>query len=311
MNSPYRNLMAIGAVTLAPLVSTPAFAHEPVKIAQADWTGPVVVCGIIAKILTDEMGVSVRRTALPVGPVTHEAVIAGDIDLGCEDWPSYNQTKEIYISEFGGDGSEIYLGETGNEGNTGYFVPRYMVEGDNPVAPDLKSVTDLNNYVDLLKGLETGDRGRLIGCPVVNWACEDQARLDALGVNFQAVELGSETAHWAEMKARYQRGEPFVAYAWEPHWIHAELDLIELEMPAYDEAKWPATDWPNDIPFNYGSPHLLTDHPEVVELVRNVKITNAIQAPLIFETDINGMDPDDVIEEWMAANEDIWRSWLP
>ena len=163
MKYPYRNLLAIGAVTLSALAATPAFADDPVKIAQADWTGPVVVCGIIAKILTDEMGVSVRQTPLPVGPVTHEAVIAGDIDLGCEDWPSYNQTKETYIAEFGGDGSVRYLGETGNEGNTGYFVPRYMVEGDNAVAPDLKSVTDLNKYVDLMKGLETGDRGRLIG----------------------------------------------------------------------------------------------------------------------------------------------------
>ena len=261
--------------------------------------------------MTEEMGLKVRRVPLPVGPVTHEAVIAGDIDLGCEDWPSYNQTKETYITEFGGDGSEVYMGETGNQGNTGYFVPRYMVEGDGAPTPDLKSVTDLNKYVDLLKGLETGDRGRLIGCPLVNWACEDQARLDALGVNFQAVELGSEAAHWSELKARYQRGEPFVAYAWEPHWIHAELDLVELELPPYDAAKWPATDWPNDIPFNFGSTHLVAEHPEAAALVRNVKITNEIQSPLIFEIDVNGRDADEVIDEWMAANEATWRPWLP
>ena len=42
-----RILQLIGAVTLASLSASPAPAHEPITIAQADWTGPVVVCGII------------------------------------------------------------------------------------------------------------------------------------------------------------------------------------------------------------------------------------------------------------------------
>ena len=310
-NSLRSGAAAMGFCALAAMSAPPAAAHDTINIAVGDWTGPVVVCGIVERIVTGEMGMKVKRTQLPVGPVTHQAVAAGDIDLGCEDWPSYNQTKEKLIEKFGGDGSVVYLGEVGNQGNTGYYVPRYMVEGDNAAAADLETVADLNKYIDLLKGLETGDRGRLIGCPVVNWACEDQKRLDTLGVKFAAAELGSETAHWSELRAKYARREPFVAYAWEPHWIHAELDLVEIELPEYDADKWPATDWPNDIPFNYGSPHFAKEHPRVAQLVRNMKLTNAMQSPMIYQIDVKQRDADDVVAEWMTANESIWRAWIP
>ena len=37
-------------------------------------------------------------------------------------------------------------------------------------------------------------KGRLIGCPVAGWNCHDQKRLDLLGIDFQADELGTEAA---------------------------------------------------------------------------------------------------------------------
>jgi len=306
-----KKLIAGLCLLIATLLGATSAMADRINIAKADWTGPVIVCGLLERIMVDEMGLRVKRTALPVGPITHEAVVAGDIDIGCEDWPSYNQTKEKYIKKFGGDGSEAYLGEVGNRGNTGYYVPRYLVEGGKAKAPGLKSYKDLNKYKDLFKGLDTGSKGRLIGCPVANWACDDQKRLDALGVDFKAVELGSETAHWAELQAAFSRGEAFVAYAWEPHWIHAALDLVEIELPPYDENKWPATDWAYDIPFNYGSTSFVKKHPKAAKLVANMKLTNEEQAKMIYAVDIEQRDADKVIREWMAANPTIWRAWLP
>ena len=91
----------------------------------------------------------------------------------------------------------------------------------------------MNEYSDLFKTLETGDQGRLIGCPVAAWECEDTKRMEILGLNYAVTELGSEAAHWAEIQAAYKRQEPFIAYAWEPHWIHAALDLVKVELPEH------------------------------------------------------------------------------
>ena len=291
-------------------------AGKRLVLPDLDWTGAIVTCRTIQWVLENHMDYKVNPVSMPGGPGVWEAIRAGDIDFYCETWPSYNPIKSEYLKEYGGDGSLVRIADTGIIGASGYFTPRYVVEGDSSrgieaVAPNLKTVQDLNQYKHHFKSLESGDRGNLIACPEVAWLCEDQERMDGLGVDFHAQNMGSETAHWAEMQAKYKRGEPFVAYAWTPHWIFAALDLVEVELPAYDEAKWPATNWPQDICFKFGSPASIEKHPEVVALLEKHRLTNAQQAGMIYEIDVNKRDVDEVVAEWMEANESVWKSWLP
>ena len=305
---------AILALGLASTASVQA--AKRLTAPDPDWTGGVVTCRVVQYILENELGYRIKSITMPTGPGVFEGVRSGDLDFACESWPSYNPPTFKYIEKFGGDGSIAYLGETGIIGKSGYFVPRYVIEGDSSrgipaSAPGLKSYKDLNRYKQLFRSLESGDRGNLIGCPVAAWQCEDQQRLDMLGVDFHAQALGSETAHWAEIQAKYKRGEPFLAYAWAPHWIHAALDLVEIELPPYDEAKWPATNWAQDITHFHGNPRMLDEHPEVVAVLNNMNLTNEMQAGMIYEIDVKKRDVEDVVEEWMEANEKIWRQWLP
>ena len=169
----------------------------------------------------------------------------------------------------------------------------------------------MNEYADLFKTLESGDKGRLLGCPAASWQCEDQKRMDMLELNYAAVELGSEAAHWAEMQAAYKRKEAFIAYAWEPHWIHAALDLVKVELPEHSDDKWPATGWAQDVTYNYGNPEFAKNNPEAVELLTNFRLTNEEQAPLILAIDVDGREMDEVVTEWLKENEDTWKAWLP
>ena len=258
------------AVFALSLGSVPSVhAAKRLTAPDADWTGGVVTCRVLQYIMENEMGYKIKTVTMPSGPGVSEGIRNGDLDFACETWPSYSTTKEKYVTKYGGDGSVAFLGETGIVGSSGYFVPRYMIEGDDsrgiPAStPNLATFKDLNQYKHMFKSLESGDKGNLIGCPVAAWECEDQARLDQLGIDFHAQALGSETAHWAEIQAKYKRGEPFLAYAWAPHWIHAALDLVEIELPAYDEGKWPATNWPQDVTFKFGNPSFIEEHPDVV-----------------------------------------------
>ena len=311
------NLAVLGAaIGLSMSVVPSAHAAKQVTSIDLDWTGAVVTCRTIQYVLENELDYKVKTVSMPGGAGAWEAVRAGDADYYCETWPSYNPVKSEYLTEYGGDGSLKIVADTGIVGSSGYYVPRYMIEGDSArgieaTAPDLKSYEDLNKYSDLLKSLESGGRGTVIGCPVVAWECEDQKRMDMLGVDFHAQLMGSETAHWAEMQAKYKRGEPFVAYAWTPHWIHAALDLVEIEMPEYDEAKWPATTWAQDVTFKFSNPKFMEENPDVVKLLEKHRLTNDQQATMIYEIDVNKRDTDEVVEEWMEANESVWRTWLP
>ncbi len=316
MTFKYQSVVVGSLLTLCLGMLSPANAGGRLTAPDPDWTGGVVTCRVAEYILENELGYKIKTVTMPSGPGLYEGTRSGDLDFACEAWPSYNPAGDKYIEKFGGDGSVAYLGETGIVGVSGYFVPRYVIEGDakrgiQASAPDLKSYKDLNKYKDLFKSLESGDRGNLIGCPVAAWLCDDQKRLDMLGVDFHAQALGSETAHWAELMAKYKRGEPFVAYAWAPHWIHAALDLVEIELPPYDEAKWPATNWAKDVTYFHGNPSMLKEHPDAVALLKNMNLTNEMQAGMIYEVDVKKRDVDEVVEEWMEANESIWRPWLP
>lgn len=294
-------LSATGTATAAGLLNS----------AVPDWTGGAVTCEIVHQIVENELGGKVKRIVMPSGPSRDEAIRTGDLDYGCEVWPSYSVSNTERLVENGGDGSIVKLGNVGIVGVSSYYVPRYLVEGDGAAAPDLKTWEDMNQYAELFKTLETGEKGRLLGCPTAAWLCEDTARMDALGLNFDAVELGSEAAHWAEMQAAYKRGEAFIGYAWEPHWIHAALDLVRIELPAHSVEAWPATGWPEDVTYNFANPDFVAENPEIAEFITNFEITNEMQAPLILAVDIDGREVEDVVSEWLAANEDTWKAWLP
>lgn len=309
-----KNLTAIasaGTLSVAVFASTQATAGGVLKSAVNDWTGGAVMCEIIHQILENELDYKVKRIVMPSGPGRDEGIRSGDLDYGCELWPSYSTTKEKFVKEYGGDGSILKVSDDGIIGISSYYVPRYLVEGDGALAPDLKSWNEMNQYSDLFKSLETGDKGRLIGCPVAAWQCEDTKRMELLGLNYEAVELGSEAAHWAEMQAAFKRKEPFIAYAWEPHWIHAALDLVKVELPAHSDEKWPATGWAEDVTYNYANPDFAKSNPDVIELMTNFTLTNDMQAPLILSIDVDGNDMEEVVSDWLKENEDTWKAWLP
>lgn len=318
MKNHITNIMASTALALTAVMTSgiSASAGGRVTVHEGDFVGNQISCQILSDILEDEMNYRVNRVVLPTGPTMWAAVSSGDIDVACENWPSYTPHSSTYIADQGGDGTVTHLGEMGIIGTSGYYVPRYILEGDSErgieaTAEGLSSYTQLNDYVDVFKTMESGDKGRLLGCPVSAWVCKDQERLDALGLNYEATELGSETAHFAEMQAAYKRGEPFISYAWEPHWIHVEMDLVEIELPEYADASWPATDWPDDLAFNFGNTEYITEHPDVAELFSNQNLSNAEQSKMIYEVEVKGRDIEEVVQEWMAANEDIWRAWVP
>mgnify|MGYP001198214375 CR=1 FL=1 len=302
--------------------------------AVADWTGGEITCQVAVSILEQELGYKVERIVFPSGTGLWEAIAAGDIDFACESWPSYAEADDVMLNMdlvYDGNVVKSYSGEgtvnaytSGIIGMSDYYVPKYFVDAN----PDFNDWSDLNKYKDQFANAETGSKGRLIACPVAGWNCHDQKRLDLLGIDFQADELGTEAAALAEASAAYERKEPFLLYLWEPHWFFGAYDMVGVGLPEHKTcdsfteannwkdcgtAAWPATGWAKDYTFNYGNPATFAkpENAKAAEFFTKMKFDNADQAVMLVEVKQKNRDLKEVVKEWKDANPDKWSSWIP
>ena len=311
-----------------------ANAAKRLHAAIADWTGGIITCEVAVAILEREMGYKIKQTVFPSGTGLWEAIAAGELDFACESWPSYAEADTVMLKEdliyegkvvgtYNGDGSVDLLGTAGIIGMSDYWIPRYAAE-----ELGIKTWKDLNKHKAKFATIESGKRGRLIGCPVAGWNCHDQKRLDLLGIDFQADELGTEAAAIAEAKAAYMRKEPFLLYLWSPHWFFGEYDMVGVQLPEHKTcdsfteannwkdcgtAAWPATGWAKDYTFNYGNPDTFAkpEHAKAAEFFTKMKFDNADQAVMLVEVKQKNRDLKEVVKEWKDNNPDKWKSWIP
>jgi glycine betaine/proline transport system permease protein/glycine betaine/proline transport system substrate-binding protein len=161
-----------------------------------------------------------------------QGLINGDVDLDIESWTDNVATyqKDVAAKDI------VPLGVLVPDSAQGFYVPRYMIEGDPargiaPRTPDLKNVADLVQYADIFEDPEDPGRGRLYGA-IPGWMIDgvlfkkyQHYKLDE-GYNY--FRVGSEAVLFASLSSAYNLGEPWVGYCYEPTWITGKLDVVLL-----------------------------------------------------------------------------------
>ncbi len=215
---------------------------RPIVFAEIDWDSVQVINGVARTIL--ELGFGCATDAVPgTNLPLVQGVIRGDIDVIMEVW--IDNVADIWNPAVEA-GSVEQLGVMFDDATQGWYVPRYLVEGDaergiEPLAPDLRSVEDLPRYAELFRDPEQPDRGRFHNC-IIGWQCEliNTLKLHVYGLteHYTDFKPGTGTALASSMEGAYLRGEPWFGYYWEPTWVLGKLDMLRLEEPAYSDACW-------------------------------------------------------------------------
>ena len=317
---------AVLALSMSMLgAATSAQGKGTIRIAEGDWTSNLVQVNIAKTILEEHMGYDVE---LIFADYTAQwvSLASDDLHIAMEIWEE--ATKPLmakYLEEYGGNGEVTFLGSSGLQGRSGYFVPTYVIEGDSergiePACPQLENWEQLNECAEAFATIETAPKGRWMGCPVVGWGCNDEARVKNLGLDFVAVTIGSEPAHWAQLKSAYSRGEPILIEGWTPHWVFAKYGMTKVDLPPATDECWVGTetepakfdcDFPQDtIVYNIGNPRFLEDHPDVDTFLRNWHLTNEQIQPMLLAVDVDERDLEEVASEWVSENESVWKTWL-
>jgi len=254
-------------------------------------------------------------TVLP----NHMGLARGDIDIDMETW--YLNYLEVYEKNIK-EGKIKDLGINYRDAPQGWYVPTYMIKGDlerriEPVAPDLKSISDLPKYWELFKDREVPSKGRFHNSET-GWTCtmvnEEKFKAYELNKYYNVFSCGSDTAEVTSLVAAYEKGEPWLGYYWEPTWVMGEMDMTMLEEPPYDKETWDSNygcAYPKqDITIAINS-NLENTAPEVVEFLMKYETTLEQNNAFLSYMHKHDVDFEAAAIYFLEQDSDTWKTWIP
>lgn len=294
---------------------------EQLVMADVTWESVNVHNRIVGFILEHGYGYPEPQYTFGETLPLLQGMSMGDIDITMELWvdnyqDAWNETLE--------GGTVIELGSNFPDAPQGWYVPTYMIEGDSerdiePMAPDLKSVSDLSRYWELFKDPEVPTKGRFHNSPP-GWAVTDinEAKIKSydLDETFNIFSTGSDTALATSMVTAYNKGEAWVGYYWEPTWIMGQLDMTMLEEPAYDpetynDANNRSCEYPPAKVLKGVHKDLKDKAPEAFELVSNYETTLEQNNDFLCYMEENNTKEGDAAIYFLKEYPDTWKAWIP
>ena len=329
-----RVLAALLACTLALGGTAAAQANDcgvdrPLVFADLDWDSAQVLNEVVRSILEEGWGCatdSIPGSTLPM----MQGAIRGDIDIYMELWT--DNVPEFW-EEAVAAGTVVELNPVFDDATQGFYVPRYLVEGDaergiEALAPDLRHIDDIAQYAHLFRDPEQPDKGRFYNC-IIGWYCEGinnvKFHVYDMDEHFTNFRPGTGVALATTMQTAYLRGEPWFGYYWAPTWVLGALDMIRLDEPAYDEACWEHMNAHADTPEQATMACAYPDSAAVVVLGSRYKdqvpddiltFLSSIRAPSAVINDLlafmqaSDATPGEAARNFLATNPDLWTFWL-
>ncbi|KRS11757.1 glycine/betaine ABC transporter substrate-binding protein [Roseovarius atlanticus] len=281
---------------------------ETVRIPINEWTGQHISAHITGTLL-EKAGHDVEYVT--AGAVPQFAAIAnGDLHLQPEVWT--NNVGDIYPKAVE-SGDITVVGQLGLQPQEGWIYPPYMAE-KCPGLPDYQALYDC---AQAFAAADTFPKGRLITYPA-DWGTRSKDVVAMIDMPFEPVAGGSEGAMIAELKSATATQDPILMMFWQPHWLFADM---EMEWVAWDPADGECVEEEGQergkaCGFQQASIDKIINaefaeaNPSVAAVFEQISIDNEVQNALMLEIDQKGRDLEEVVAEWIDANEETWGPWV-
>ncbi len=330
-----KRLMLAATLAAAPLVAASAAQAQadcagldrPVVLAGLDWDSNSFHNGVAGFILENGYGCDIEAIPGSTIPLLN-GMIRGDIDITMEMWiPNVKEAWEKAVA----DGTVEKVGVSYPDAVQAWFVPKYLVEGDDAPAPDLKAVSDLPKYKELFEDPEEPGKGRFYNC-ILGWGCEqfNTKKLKAYGLleDYTNFRPGTGGALSGAIESAILREKPIVFYYWGPTWVLGKVgdQIVQLEEPAHDEAIWEtlantpegeiddsfeATAYPLVEVSIATNSEFAAEAGPIVEFLGNYGLDAATVSKALAYMQDETASADEAGEWWLANNVDVWKEWVP
>ena len=313
-------LALAGALTLFAAPSMACELNRSLKIAGLDYDSAAFHAAVATAIVERGYGCKVERVPGAIAPLVN-GLARGDVDIVMEIWMANPVEAWSKAAEAG---RVTPLGTTFPDATEGWYVPRYLVEGPDARAPDLKAVTDLKRYKALFTDPEEPSKGRFYNC-VAGWVCEgiNTRKLAAYGLenDFTNTRGGSGEATVAVIEAALKRKRPVLFYYWSPSWLVGAYNLVKLEEPAFDKAVWDelkasdrpsrATAYPVSKVVVGANAEFPSQAPQLAEFFRKYGMSSAATSQMLAQARDKGIAPEQQALVFLKSQPDTWKGWVP
>jgi len=249
-------------------------------------------------------------------PITYSGLKTGDIHVYMETWTDNIATYDQDVAA----GELIELGLNYGDNAQGFYVPRYVIEGDSkrgidPVAPDLKNVADLADYSQIFKDPDNPSKGRIYGA-ISGWAVDEimrnKVKYYGLDKFYNYMDPGSDPSLSAAIASAYDAGDPIVAYYWEPTWLTGKYDLVLLEDAPYNEAVYSLgqCECPS-VPLTVCvNPEFYEQQPEFCEFLSKYETSSALTSEALLYIQENDADMETAAKWFLTQHPELIDQWL-
>ena len=327
-----RTFATLIMLALAPLVHATSVhaqpkceSDKPIVFGGLDWDSNAFHTAVAQFIITH--GYECKVDLIPGTTIPlHAGLLRGDVDVLMEVWPGSNPpTWKEGLAE----GVLVSLGVNVPDAEQAWFVPRYLVEGEDAVAKGLTSVHDLPKFKEVFRDPEEPSKGRFYNCSA-GWQCEvtNTKKLHAYGLDehYTNFRPGTGAALVAAIDSAIRRKRPVFFYHWGPTWLLGKIreDVVRLEEPPYDEAKWAALQAENDptavkeataypvVRIDVGARRDFVERaPKVAGFLKAYETSDAVVSAALAKMQETGGSAADAATDFLQNNETLWSTWVP
>jgi len=249
--------------------------------------------------------------------VTYGALKTGDIQVYMETWTD----SIVTYTEDVAAGKVTELGVNYDDNIQGLYVPRYVIEGDaerniKAVAPELKTVEDLKKYTKVFADPDDTSKGRIYGA-ISGWQIDEVMRKKVafygLDDSYNYMDPGSDAALAAAIAGAYEKGEPIVAYYWEPTWITGKYDLVLLEDAPYKAELYleGECECPSIRLTVCANPKFYESNKEFCEFLSKYATSSELTSEALAYINENDAEYEDSAKWFLKEHDDLIDQWLP
>ena len=291
-----------------------------VVIGVPNWPSVAATADILKVVIEDNFGLEVELQS-GTNPVVFEAMDSGSMHVHPEVWlPNQSNLHGTFVKEKG----TVSMNPNGVPAFQGMCVTKGTAERTG-----IKDLAELSDP-DVAKFFDTdGDGMGEIWIGASGWASTNVEKIRAKSYGYSetmSLKEMDETLAMAEVDSAVTKDENIVFFCYTPHHVFALHDLVILEEPAYDAAKWNViqpTDDPDwlekseapvawDLAYlhvHYAS-SLKDSHPGVAALLESVSLTTDLVSAMTYAVVVDKADKAEYAKEWVVTNADLVNSWL-